>query len=337
MANGLSPLAAGRGSVTLRGMRTLIIGITLTVISLTFLLIPRGAETDEAVPRGPERTTKCMVWKAERGKATVWLCGSIHLLRESDYPLPAPYLKAFEEAATVVMELPPGAMEEPATRQAMVAAGRLPEGKTLQDTVGGKTWDALTAWSGRSGMSTAILQPMKPWMAGISISVLTYERLGFSTSRGMESWFTERLGKRQSLGLETPTGQLGLFDKIDAATQEEMILQAIDEEKNAGDRIKQLLAAWHEGDAPQLAALMDEGMAEFPGVKKLLLDDRNAAWIPEIEKHLDGTATVMVLVGSGHLAGKGGVVDLLEQKGVRLTQQEYRTTRLAPAAAGKKP
>ena len=85
-----------------------------------------------------ERISRCMVWKAQRGKATVWLCGSYHLLRKSDYPLPPPYLTAFDEAERVVMELPPG---EPIRQYH--EGGRLPEGKTLEDTVSTPVWKAL--------------------------------------------------------------------------------------------------------------------------------------------------------------------------------------------------
>lgn len=312
-------------------MRILVIGILLTALSGSVLIWRnRSGQSLEAVSRGPERTTRCMVWKASRGKATVWLCGSIHLLRESDFPLPEPYLKAFGEATTVVMELPPGSTGDPVVQKQMLESGRLSDGKVLQGVIAEKTWTGISEWSRRSGVAVQTLQPMKPWMAGLTISVFTYERLGFSVARGMEGWFTERIGSRKSAGLETAVGQLALFDKIEPSVQEEMILQALDEEKNAAVRIRQMLESWHEGDAVRLAGLMDESMKPFPGVKKLLLDDRNAAWIPVLETYLDGNETTMVLVGSGHLAGKGSVIDLLEQKGVTFTQMECRTTRAAP-------
>ena len=312
-------------------MRLLVIGIVLTVLSGSVLVWKSRTEGHESPAQGPERTTHCMVWKATRGKSVVWLCGSIHLLRENDYPLPEPYRTAFAEAKTVVMELPPGSSSDPAVQKGMLEAGRPAGGMPLETTVSAGTWKAVEEWSRRSGMSLSTLQPMKPWMAALTISVLGYERQGFSVSRGMEAWFTDRMGDRATAGLETAVGQLALFDHIGLPVQEEMILQAIDEEKNAGARIRQLVESWHEGDAPRLASLMEESMKPFPEVKKLLLDERNAAWVPEIEKFLEGSETVMVLVGSGHLAGKGSVVDLLEQKGVTLNQMQYRTTRKAPA------
>ena len=60
------------------------------------------------------------------------------------------------------------------------------------------------------------------------------------------------------------------------------------------------------------------------------MDDRHAAWLLQLEKYLDGGETVMVIVGALHLCGSGGLVELLEAKGAKLTQMEYKTTRPAP-------
>ena len=308
-------------------MKAFIAGLILIVLSGAALLWNRLAETAPPPAQTAERTVHCMVWKAQRGHATVWLCGSFHLLRESDYPLPEPYQKAFEEAKTVVMELPPGSMDDEAGKELFLAAGIVPAGKSLKDMISAKTWIALEAWASRNATSTDSLLPMKPWLAGMTVAMTTYERLGFSVSRGMERWFTARLGDKKRAGLETPESQLAIFDKFDAPLQDEMIRQAVEEEKEAAACVKDMTSAWLTGDTRRLDALMEANMRGFPDLKKLLSDDRNASWLPAIEKYLDGTETVMVLVGAAHLAGEGSVVDLLEKKGVTLTQMEYRTRR----------
>ena len=47
----------------------------------------------------------------------------------------------------------------------------------------------------------------------------------------------------------------------------------------------------------------------------------------KIEKYLNEDEPVMILVGSGHLAGEGSVISRLRDRGVKLTQMEYHTTR----------
>jgi hypothetical protein len=47
---------------------------------------------------------------------------------------------------------------------------------------------------------------------------------------------------------------------------------------------------------------------------------RNENWLPQIEALLKGSANVMVVVGSLHLVGKGGLLELLHKDGYSATQ-----------------
>ncbi len=49
-----------------------------------------------------------------------------------------------------------------------------------------------------------------------------------------------------------------------------------------------------------------------------LLDERNAAWIPVIEKNIKVKPS-FIGVGAAHLGGKKGVVNLLRARGYKLT------------------
>lgn len=278
---------------------------------------------------GPVRTAKSMVWKASGPAATVWLCGSFHLLQEDDYPLPGPYLEAFASASTVVMELPPGSARSPEMQAARKSVSTLPAGKTLTGSISPPAAAALTGWISRTGSDAALFENVKPWTAAMMITVLSSERQGFHLSRGMERYFSEQMGTRKGDGFETPAQQWALFDGLDLKIQEGMIIQAIEESGADASGLRRRTLAWREGDADQLAALTAESLDSFPGLKKLLLDDRNASWIPKVKQYLAGTETVMVLVGSGHLAGPGSLVDLLARDGVPLTQVTYQTTRPA--------
>jgi uncharacterized protein YbaP (TraB family) len=276
-------------------MKAIVTGLILIAVSggaLIWHLVSRSASVP---PAGPVRTAKCMVWKAERGKAVVWLCGSFHLLREEDYPLPAPYLQAFEEAKVIVME----SHHDPATaaeRQEKIAAlGRVPEGETLQQHLSPEAWKTLAGYCNGDGPALVSLQSMRPWKAAFHLSNHHMARLGYSAARGLESHFSALAGSRRLAGLETLAAEN--------------------------------IAAWREGDTRRLAALHEESMASIPALKQMLFHDRHAAWMPKLEQYLDGSETVMVLVGSLHLCGNGSLIELLEAKGVKLTQQEYRTTR----------
>ena len=49
-----------------------------------------------------------------------------------------------------------------------------------------------------------------------------------------------------------------------------------------------------------------------------MVDERNANWIPVIEKNIAVTPS-FIGVGAGHLGGKNGVISLLRARGYKLT------------------
>lgn len=313
-------------------MKVFITGLILIVLSGAAVLWHRWQGAAPPSPatsgnHGPERTARCMVWKAERGKAVVWLCGSIHTLRESDYPLPPPYETAFAESKLIVMELPPGDASDRRTQEQLLVSGSLPDGQRLEDSLSAKTREALKAWSQARETGMEQMRAMKPWRAALAISAATGGRHGYRSALGIERHFAAAMGDRRTAGLTTAEHQFSFFDKVEPALQEQMILNAIAEDREDGTRREARTAAWREGDAAGLAALLDASMRGFGPLHDLLIRDRNVEWLPAIEQYLDGTETVMVLAGAGHLAGRGSLIDLLAQKGVSLTQMEYRTRR----------
>ncbi len=288
------------------------------------------ADPAASVERSGERTARCMVWKAQRGKATVWLCGSFHTMRENDYPLPTPYETAFAESKIIVTEIPQGEANDLKMREQLQQSGQLSAGKRLSDVLSEKTRVALESWSQSSNVRMEKLQSMKPWMAALTITAAAEARCGYRRTLGIERHFTAKSGDRLSRSLASPQHQISFFDKLEPAFQEQMILNAIEEDGDYDLPRRLRVSAWQEGDAARLAALRVESMRSVVILEKLMFADRNAEWLPVIEQYLDGTETVMVLVGAGHLAGSGSLIELLARKGVSLTQMEYQTVR--PAA-----
>jgi len=70
-----------------------------------------------------------------------------------------------------------------------------------------------------------------------------------------------------------------------------------------------------------LESLLNDALREAPALYKRLLTDRNRAWVPAVEKLLQGDRDAIVIVGAGHLVGKESVVELLARKGFKPTQQ----------------
>jgi len=79
--------------------------------------------------------------------------------------------------------------------------------------------------------------------------------------------------------------------------------------------LQKMLVIYEEEDIEGMLDIMDESenkkSADF---NDILLNDRNANWIPVIEK-VSSEQPTFYGVGAGHLAGEKGVIKLLRKKG----------------------
>jgi len=95
---------------------------------------------------------------------------------------------------------------------------------------------------------------------------------------------------------------------------------------------REMLAAYIAGDEAKIESLGDSERADFKKMGRTdaeydqqmedLLFARNASWVPELEE-LHEAGGGFVAVGAMHLIGKRSVLDLLRQRG-------YKVTRLTP-------
>lgn len=270
-----------------------------------------------SAPPAPARPPgQGLVWRVSGGKAAFFLAGSFHLLKADDYPLPEPYETAWRESSHLVMEIPPGDARRPETASALKRLITLSSG-TLPERIAPATWQDLTAWAARTSYPVKPLETMPPWMAALTVAVTTAAQLGCKSEHGMERHFTARLtdSGKTAEGLETTLGQLGLFQQIPPARQEAMLRQSLAEAGLMAEKATLLTTAWRTGDAAALSALISSSFRDFPEIKQLLLDERNAAWLPRLAALLQTGRPTMVLVGAGHLCGPGSLIDLLEALG----------------------
>jgi uncharacterized protein YbaP (TraB family) len=91
--------------------------------------------------------------------------------------------------------------------------------------------------------------------------------------------------------------------------------------KEAKGKFAEIIHAWQQGDGVALEKLLTEAQKDEPAVMKKLLTDRNLNWVPQIQELAKGTNNAVVIVGAAHLVGKDGVVELLKQRGCKVTQE----------------
>lgn len=262
-----------------------------------------------------------LLWKVSDADNSVYLLGSFHLLRKGDYPLAASTDQAFEDAESVVFELSPAEMNDPALGQMMGAAARREDGKRLQDTLAPETWRQLEAWAQRRSVPLENLQGFEAWFVSLTISLVEMQALGLDAKMGLDRHFAQRATEagKPTEGLETGAEQIALFDGMDPRLQQQSLEDVLSDAGEMEQNINRLHALWRQGDVAGMEAETNQRMREeYPELYARINRDRNLAWLPVIRKRLDRGGEdedVLVVVGALHLLGEDGLVRLLRDAG----------------------
>ena len=296
---------------------------TRRLLSLSFVLLLAFVAPAWAKDTTNAVATKHSAWKVQGAKCSVYLLGSVHVLKEEHYPLPAVFENAFSNASLVVFETDIGAMMKPETQMKLMSKAQLPEEQTLKDVLTEKTYAELSRHLKDSGMPEVMFTKLRPGFAVMTLAMLELQKEGFDPESGMDLYFYKRTGKagKTVRGLETLDFQLSLICDLSKDEGEAMMKSSLADLKDAKSKFAELITAWQTGDGASVEKLLNRAQKEDLAIMKKFLTDRNLSWVPQIEALAKGTNNAVVIVGAGHLVGKEGVVELLKQKGCKVTQE----------------
>lgn len=262
------------------------------------------------------------VWKVSKDGSDVYIGGTVHLLRQQDFPLPAPFADAYDESDRLFFETDIGAMSDMGLQQRMLQELTYQDGRSLSTVLDAESFAALSEYLSTSGLPVAMVQTFKPGLLISTLSVLEFQKLGF-TPQGVDAYFYNRaLGEGKPRGqLESIDEQIAMLASMGEGYESEFVLYSIRDFKDLPNAIERMLTAWRDGDVDSLyAEFVVPMLAQAPDLYDSLLVRRNNNWIPQIEGMFDQEGTEFVLVGAAHLVGEHGVVQQLEARGYTVTQ-----------------
>ena len=288
----------------------------LTVaLAISLAALPILAETPST-----EGADKTFIWRVQNEATTVYLVGSVHALTEDSYPLPAAMEAAFDDSQKLMFEIDLEEMAAAAFQ--MLAAGSLQDGRTLEEVVGPETWTACVARIESMGLQPGMFRTMKPWMAAVTLTAFEMSNAGYLSSAGLDTYFTERAKEagKERLALETVDFQVSLFAELTPEQSLAFLDYTLEDLETVVPELDSIASSWRAGDVPRLETLLLEGFEEFPEIFSKMVTDRNRAWVAPIEELLFGHQNAMVVVGSLHLVGEEGLVNLLRERGYDVSQ-----------------
>ncbi len=303
-------------------MKNLISKLSAGTAAIGLLLAaPAFAETTEVAATAPVTApvaapAKPALWKVADEDTTIYLFGTVHILPEGIAWQAGPVGEALAASDVLVTEIPVGPEVDAEMQQIVMSKGVLPEGTTLRSLL---TDDQKATYEGalaKIGMPAAAFDQFKPWMAGLTVTIVPLMQQGYKLDAGVEESLIALAGPdKPREALETVEFQLGLFDGMDQAAQIEFLLAASTTVDEVKPMLDAMVAEWAEGDADGLAAIMNAELGD-PAVAEALLYSRNANWAEWIDARMDQPGTVFMAVGAGHLAGARSVQDLLAERGI---------------------
>ena len=262
-------------------------------------------------------------WKIEKGEATVHLFGTIHLMTPR-VPWFTPRLRAvFAAADYLVIEVAPDQLTPEITQPLMAKYGLYPPGQTLGGNIPPALYANVMAAARKIGMQEQALAQMRPWLAGVVLSLQIAAANGYLPQYGVDQALRSQASAtgKQVLGLESVEAQLSLFAAISPPAQVKLLEISMEQLEDIEGLFATLKEAWLTGDLETLKGPLIDSMAEVPEAVDALLVRRNRAWVPQIVEMLDGRGSYFVAIGATHVIGDTSLIKMLEAEGLEVERQ----------------
>ena len=261
------------------------------------------------------------LYEITKGDQKIYLGGTIHVLRNSDYPLPAEFEHAYENAKILVLETDMNKASSPEFGQQMAQAFMYSGGKNLSQDLQPALWKELQAFADERQFPLGQMSVFKAMFVSLALSMAEMQNKGFGVGQGVDSYFYQKalLSDKPIQALETTDevlAQLASLADMDANLIIKYTLRDLDKM----DRVlAKTLQYWRAGELEKLDKEMAADMRkETPQIYQQLLVARNQAWLPKIEAMFTTPELELVLVGSLHLSSKDGLLAQLKQRGYQI-------------------
>jgi uncharacterized protein YbaP (TraB family) len=264
-----------------------------------------------------------VLWELHGKHNTVYLMGSIHVLRPSDYPLAPAVLDAYSNAKSIFMEVDLQEIDSPSVQVELLASARLPEGVTLPAVMGRQRYERAGTLAHGVGVDISIFDAFAPWFVAEAISALQLQQLGFKPQSGVEMFFAEhaRSDGKSVAGLETVHDQIALFNALSLDAQSDYLLSSLEEAETLPKEVEDMVHAWQRGDTVWFADQLKTELGKDPKLYQSILVARNKKWVPKIEALLNDDRNYLVIVGTLHLVGQDSVIEMLKKDGIGAAQR----------------
>jgi uncharacterized protein len=265
------------------------------------------------------------LWEVSSFTNRAYLFGTVHAGKSQWYPLPQPVEEAFAAAKVLVVE----ADITNADSLAKVApAMMLKPPATLSQVVPADDYVRFQRQLMRYGLKEAETASMRPFMAVSLLVFAEWARLGYLPQFGVDGYLIERAkkdGKRivEIEGVAVQAALIGSLTPAENRTLFSSTLTALESGLTA-EQITGMVNAWQAGKPDLLLEIARKYNDLVPGAKEFeekFIWSRHDAMAGKIEDYLNRSRERhFIAVGSLHLAGPRGLIEVLRSRGYTVRQ-----------------
>ncbi|MEM0986289.1 MAG: TraB/GumN family protein [Pseudomonadota bacterium] len=281
---------------------------------------PVDTEVDGAQPADPAVPGAPAIWRVSDEDTTVHLFGTIHILRpETEWKTPA-FEQIIETVDAIYFEADVTSLDAQQSMARLVPQlGVYTDGTKLTDVLSDADEKEVKEAADLIGVPMAAMEPMKPWLATVQLSMLALQKQGYDAESGVEVVIGDAAADSDIAlrYLETGEQQLRFFADAPIDDQVDFLVASAEQIENDPQLLDRLVAEWAEGDVDAIAEIMAN--PDIMGSRKIydtLIVERNLNWTEQITDLMEAEAgAFLIAVGAGHLAGEDSVVEMLRRQG----------------------
>ncbi len=263
---------------------------------------------------------KGLLWKIETPtKPASFVFGTMHVSDPAVTRLPAPVEQAFMQADHFVMEV----LMTFEAIGTVSSASFFSDGRTLKGVMGDEPYQRLTQLLNKHiFIAENVMNNMKPWAVLSLLMIPADQQLASVPALDMQLYQRAVKRKLPVSGLESAQEQIDIFDTMSLSDQLWMLNRAMADIDESGALFSQMLNAYVARDLAKLVKIQsDLNDADSEIDDKFmyrLVDVRNQRMAKRMLPVLK-QGNAFIAIGALHLPGRGGVLDLLEAQGYRVT------------------
>lgn len=265
------------------------------------------------------------LWEVTGVTNRVYLYGTVHVGKPEWFPLPAPVEKALNDSKVLVVEADITDLSAMAKYGGSMVYAPPDSLKAHVDPADYERFRKILA---KNRLPEKEIGQMKPFMAVSLLVFSEWAREGLFANNGIDQYLIRKAKAelKPVVEIEGIASQMRLMDSLTEKENQTIFsgtLMAI-EEGLAGEQITGLVKAWQRGDPDSMLTIARayndrvKGAAEF---EEKFIWSRHGDMLARIMGYLDNSRERhFVAVGSLHLAGPRGLVEMLRTRGYIVRQ-----------------